>query len=122
VKYPHRKNFLPAFIVNLILWFLWIIVVFFLSPSRSSLFVIHNSKIIISTNIIAFFLALTLALTLTFAFIFANTRRGFLLAVLVNGILFFRMIKLASWWNILLLFLVLIAIELFFSRKNTPKT
>lgn len=114
----YRKNFLPAFILNLLLWVSWFLVVFFLSPSQNSIFIIHNSKFAVPLNIVLFFLTLTLTLTLTLAFIFGNTRRGFLAALLADGVLFLRLIRQANWLNLLLLGAILLILEIYFSKRR----
>lgn len=114
----HRRNFLPAFILNLALWVSTILIIIFLDPSDNMQFAISNWQLRIFANIILFFLSLTLALTLTFALLFANTRRGLFLALFVSLVLFLRLEKLASWWNIILLFGVLLCLELYISKKS----
>ena len=118
MDYKHRKNYSKAFIVNLILWILWIIIFFFLSPNQSSQFQISNFKFQIPFNTILFFLTLTLTLTLTFSFLFANARRGFLSAIFLCGILLFRLLKICQWQNVLLLFLALTYLEYRFWKRS----
>ena len=101
----HRRNFLPTFVINLVLWVLVGLIIFYLNPDSY-------------LNIVLFFLILTLSLTLTFALLLANTRRGFLLTLFVDSVLILRLFKLANWWNVLLLFLLFAVIELCFSKRQ----
>jgi len=113
-----RRNFLLTFILNLLLWLLWFYVVFNISPDQHFLFLIFNSSFKIPISLILFFLTLTFSLTLTLAFIFSNTRKGFLTSLFIVGFLLLRLIKQAYPLNILLLMGIIVCLELYFSRKN----
>lgn len=114
----YRRNFLPAFIINILLWISWFLVVFFLSPSQINELRIVNYDLRIPAPVILFFLTLTLTLTLTLAFISGNTRRGFLTALLVNGVLLLRLVRQANWLNLLLLGAILFILEFYFSKRR----
>jgi len=118
MKYPHRKNFLPAFAVNLLFWILWIATLLFLSPAETFRFSILNLKLSLPLNIFLFFFTLAFSLALTFAFIFANTRRGLLSSLLVIVLLFLKLLKISRWWIILVTLLFLLLIELWFWKKG----
>ena len=119
----HRRNFLPAFILNLILLVITILIVFLLGPEKSTPFQISNFKFQIFLNIILFFLCSFLFLAFTLSLLLAQTRRGFLISLLINTILFLRLIRQAQWWNIVLLVGFFSCLELFFSKRNKkPET
>jgi len=79
----HRRNFLSTVIVNLFLWATCGLIIFFLDPNKY-------------LNVVLFFIALTLALTLTFALLFANTRRGFLVSLAIVGVLILKILCFRS--------------------------
>lgn len=114
----HRRNFLPAFILNIILLVITILIVFLLDPEKQIQLLIANYKLLITFYVIVFFLSLSLTLTLTFSFLFANTRRGFFMSLFINTVLFLRLIRQAQWWNIVLLVGFFLCLELFFSKRN----
>jgi len=113
-----RRNFLLTFILNLFLWLLWFDVVFNISPDQHFSFFIFHFSFDIPFSLILFFFTLTLSLTLTLAFIFSNTRKGFLTSLFITGFLLLRLIKQAYPLNILLLIGIIVCLELYFSRKN----
>ena len=90
----HRRNFLPAFIVNLILWISTIFIVIFLDPEKNVQFTIYNLQLKIFPNILLLFFILTLSLTLTFALLFGNTRRGFIASLFIVSLLLLKMFKI----------------------------
>lgn len=92
MTYLHRRNFLPTVIVNLLLWITCGLIVFFLDPNNNFKFQIFNFKFLIYPHIILFLFALTLSLTLSLALLLANTRRGFLLAILIVSVLIIRLL------------------------------
>ncbi len=74
-----RRNFLPTVIISILLWASLGIIVFFLNPDKYP-------------NIILFFFTFTLALTLTLALLVGNTKKGFLLALVISLFLLSRLI------------------------------
>ena len=103
----HRRNFLPSFILNLILWGGVAYLIFYLQPNR--------------TNIVLFFTSLTLALTLTLALILGNTRRAFFLTLFIDGFLLLQLVKLFTWLNLVLLLVILLTLELYSSHRQIKK-
>jgi len=101
----HRRNFLPTFVINLVLWVLVGLIIFYLNPDSY-------------LNIVLFFLILTLSLTLTFALLLANTRRGFLLTLFVDSVLILRLFKLANFQNAALAFVIFFLLEIYFLKKS----
>jgi len=121
-----RRNFLPTFIVNLFLWLGLLLIILKLSPEQTYKFQILpggrqvlNFEFQIYSNIVLFFLVLTLALTMTIALILGNTRRGFLLTLFIDGFLLLRLFKLTNWLTLVFLFLILLVFEIYFSRRKT---
>lgn len=113
-----QKNFFPAFVVNLIFWFLWFYVILKIPPNFTNQFLIIGFQINIPLALIYFFLTFFLSLTLTLAFIFSNTRRGALASLFVCGILLLFLIKQAHLLNFILLGGIIILLEVYFSKKT----
>lgn len=117
-----RRNFLPTVIINLVLWIVFGLIIFFLNPNQN--FKFHpaiggtNFKLLIYPNIILFFLALTLSLTLTLALLFGNTRRGFVVSLILVVILCLRVTKVTEWYYYFLNIILGVIVEIFFSIKS----
>jgi hypothetical protein len=114
----NRRNFLPAFIINVILWVLLFLILFQLSPDKKTRLVIAHYQLLIPINIIFFFTVFTLFLTLTLALLFGNTRRGFLLTLGVNSLLILQLIKQVNVLNLVLIVAITVVLDLLFSVKN----
>jgi hypothetical protein len=114
----NRKNYLPAFIINIIFWLVFGLVVFKVSPESETELSFWGLKLQACSGIILFFTFFTLALTFTLALILGNTRRGILGTALADGVLLLRRLGQASWLNCLLLAAVILSLELFFSQKS----
>jgi len=99
-----RKNFLPTLVLAMIFWGFWGFILFKVPPS--------------SLSVISFYLVLFLALFLSAALIFANSRRGLLLASFFIAFLMFRYFQIANWLNVGLLTGIYLSLELYFSRQN----
>ena len=117
----HRRNFLPTFIANIILWLSVALIIFKLSPAQKTQLLITNYQLPIPVNIILFFLALTLSLTLTLALVFGNTRRGLFLALFFDTCLLLRLIKQATWLNFFLILALFLTTEFYFSLHRENK-
>ncbi len=115
----HRRNFLPTAIMNLILWVACGLIVFLLDPDKNLQFIIYNLQLNVFSNLILFFLTLTLTLTLTLALLLGNTRRGLLLTLFFDGFLLLQLFKLTNWLTLVFLFLILLVLEIYFSRRKT---
>ncbi|MFZ5365770.1 MAG: hypothetical protein ACOZBZ_00570 [Patescibacteria group bacterium] len=98
-----RKNFLPSFLLTILFWLCWIYVLLFTAPESNLLFFI-------------FYFLLFLSLFLTSSLVFANSRRGFLLALGIIGIAILQQIKLLNILNVILLLGILLSFELYFSH------
>jgi hypothetical protein len=114
----NRRNFLPTFIVNFLLWIFLVIFLARNSPSSTSLLTILNLKIQMPINIILFFIIFTLTLTLTLALLIGNTRRGFLLTLGVDALLTLQLIKQVNILNLILVGAIITVFELLFSVKK----
>jgi hypothetical protein len=98
-----RKNFLPTLILAIIFWGIWVWFIFSFPPANNFL-------------IFIFCLLLFLATFLTAALIFANSRRGLLIALFLILFLLFRYHHLANILNILILAGIFISLEIYFSK------
>jgi hypothetical protein len=114
----NRRNFLPTFIINFLLWIFLAIFLVNSSPSSTSALTILNLKIQLPINIIFFFIIFTLALTLTISLLLGNTRRGFLLTLGVDTFLALQLIKQVNILNLILIGAIIVVFELLFSVKN----
>jgi len=99
-----RKNFLPTLILAILVWGVWLWLIFSFPPANNFL-------------LFTFYFLLFLATFLTAALIFANSRRGLLLALFLIFFLFFRYHHLANVLNILILAGIFISLEIYFSKK-----
>lgn len=99
-----RKNFLPTFLLAIFFWLIWGFILFKISPE--SIF-----------SLLVFFIFFFLAIFLTSALIFANSRRGLLLALLINLALFFRYYQVGNLLNLLLLLAIFVALETLFTKR-----
>lgn len=98
-----RKNFFPTLILIFILWAAVASVVYFVNPFAF-------------VAVPTFLLLVFLALLFTFATLFANTRRGLLIALGLALFLSLRYLGIGNILNFLLIAGVVIAFELYFSR------
>ncbi len=99
-RLKHRGNFLPTLLLAILFWVGWGCLVYFLPPKNGLL-------------LFTFCLLLFAAVFLTFALIFANSRRGLLIAIALIGFLLLRYYELENILNITLLTAILICIELY---------
>lgn len=114
----HRRNFLPTFIINLLLWVSWIYVVLRIPPENEIQFTVYGLQLSLPMGTLLFFSTLTLTLALSLAFVFSNTRRGFFLSLFFNGLLLLRLLKQFQLLNVILLAGILICLEVYFGKKN----
>ncbi|MDO8503706.1 MAG: hypothetical protein Q7S60_03370 [bacterium] len=104
-KFRRRRNFLPTLLVTVILWGILTIIFFFIPPEA----------------FLAPFLFLAvvfLTILFTGSLIFANTRRGLLLAL---GILVFMLLNyynIGNYLNIALLVGILVTLDYYLSHRN----
>lgn len=70
-----------------------------------------------NTLIVGFFVLLFLALFLTLSLIFANSRRGALIAFFITLLLIFRYHQLANPLNILLLAGIFLSLEIYLDKR-----
>jgi hypothetical protein len=103
-KIKRRKNFLPTLLLAILSWGTLACLIYFTAPKNNLL-------------ILGFYFLLLVAIFLTFALLFANSRRGLLVAVAGVGFLVFRYFDLANYLNLILFGGVLICLELFFRES-----
>lgn len=115
----HRRNFLPTFIVGLLFWAILALAIIYLSPEKTFHFELFTFNLAFSYNIVLFFILLTLSLTLTIALVLGNTRRGFLLTLLIDSLLLLQLFQELNWINLLLATAIFLTLELYFSRRST---
>lgn len=99
-----RKNFVITFLLTVLLWGTWAIFFFFIPPEY---FLTPLVFLLISFTTILF----------TFALLFANTRRGLLVAVGVVAFMALRYYEIGNYLNLLLLAGVLLSLEYYLSNK-----
>jgi len=99
-----RKNFLPTFIITLLLWIGIAGVIYFVDP--------YSTGAIIIFSLVAFF-----ALFFIFSIIFMSSRRGLLTAAGFVLFLILRYFGVGNWLNFLLIMGICLIIEIYFSKK-----
>ncbi len=99
-----RRNFFPTLLITIFLWGIIASVVYFIDPQVSGI-------------IPLFFLLIFTTLLFTFSMIFANTRRGFLVALSSTFFLLLRYFGVGNILNLLLIVGVMITVELYSSRR-----
>ena len=100
-----RKNFLPALIICIFLWFFLGIIILFIDPFTYAAVPI-------------FFINVFLTSLFTFSILLANTRRGAMVSLAIVGGLALRYFGVGSLLNIILLFATLLLFEIYFSKNR----
>lgn len=98
-----RKNLLPAFFIILVLWGFFIFIVMFVDP-------------FLSWTLPVFFLSLFSASFLTISILLANTRRGFLYALMIVLFFLFRYLGIGNVVSLFLLLGLFITVDFYLSR------
>lgn len=109
-KLRRKKNFLPAFFLTILFWFLVGFFIIFVDPQVIRDFPLPGSYL-------PFFIILFLALLLTLTIILSNTRRGFLLSTGIIAFLYLQLFGLGHIVNLILISAFLVAIEFALYRK-----
>jgi hypothetical protein len=99
-----RKSFLPALVLAIVLWGLMAYIIYFVDPYSF-------------LAIPIFFATLFTALLLTFSVLFANARRGSIVAVSVMFFLLLRYLGIGNAVNFILIFGLAAAFEYYFHKK-----
>lgn len=99
-----RKNFIAAFLLTFLLWTVWVIFFFFTPPEYF-------------LTPLVFLLISFLAILFTFALLFANTRRGLLVALGAISFMALRYYEIGNYLNLLLLAGVLLSLEYYLSNN-----
>lgn len=102
-----RRNFLPSFLVTLLFSLVLVYIVLFIPPDSN-------------WHVFLFYLILFLLTFFISAFIFANSRRGFLLSLCLVLILFLKQEQLLNWLNLILVLGLGFTIEIYFSKNRKP--
>jgi hypothetical protein len=100
----HRRNFLPAFLLTLLLWLGWVLFFVSFAPTNNLL-------------IFTFYLLFFCANFLAFSLILGNSRRGFLIGVAFTIVLFLKQIGQAHVLNFVLLLGIILSIELYLRTR-----
>ena len=117
----HRRNFLPAVIVDLVLWISCGLIVFLFDPDKDSQLSVGSLQFDIYPNIILFFVIFGLSLTITLALLFGNTRRGLFASLFLVSLLLLRLFKYFYWWSALILLAFALAGEILLSIRSRKK-
>lgn len=122
---PEKKYIRPLIVASIISWLGWMVVVMKLDPFEST-----------GLALSLFFLSLLIALTCTFStlgfylrkwvtmneanisYINTSIRQGLLLALCTLICLSFLMLGVLTWWNGLLVVVVIILLESYITSKN----
>ena len=100
-----RKNFFPAFLVACFSWLALFVIIFRFSP---------YGYVILAL----FYLFLFLALFLTTSLIFANSKRGFLIAAFISLSLYFAYQHLANPLYLIILASIFILLEFILKKED----
>jgi hypothetical protein len=101
-----RKNFFPTLLVIVTLWSLLGLIIIFTSPYTVG-------------SLILFFIILFAAVLFTFSLVFANTRRGFLIALGIIVFLILRYFGIGNILNLLLIVGALISVDFYLTKGNS---
>jgi hypothetical protein len=99
-----RKNFLPTLLVTIFLWLLVAGIIYFIDPHTFGVLPL-------------FFVLILIAFLFSFSIIFSHTRRGFLAALGLTLFIILRYFGVGNILNLLLISGVIIALEIYFTRK-----
>ena len=100
-----RRNFLPAVFLSLFLLLIWIIIFYFVPPAGTltpSLFLIVTFLIVLTTT----------------SLIFANSRRGLVIAIAAISFMLLNYFKIGNFLNLIFLVGILICTEFYLSKRN----
>ncbi len=108
----NNKNYWPALVLAVLWWLLLVGVVMLVDPEVVADFPISNTYLV-------FFVLLFLAVFFLVSLLFEDSRRGFLMALLVTVLGYLRLWGLWGWGPVILICGAFIAFEVYFiSRKN----
>ena len=115
VKRRQRKNFLPTFILIILLWISWFFMLFFVEPEMIR-------DILVPGLYLPFLTALFLAIFFTLSVLLVSSRQGLILSSTIIAFLILRLYQVANFLNLFLLLATLFLLELFFHNINKPPT
>lgn len=107
-----QKNFVATFFVTLLLWSALALIFFFVPPEKP--FMTEGLRFMPLVFLVLSFLALLFAGSL----LFANTRRGFLLSLLIIIFMVLRYWEIGNYLNLLLLGGIFLSLEYYLSNKD----
>lgn len=99
-----QRNFFPALILTIFLWFLVLTIIIFTDPKQNGMLEI-------------FFASMYLSLLFTFSLIMGNTRRGVLIAFVITIFFILKYFGIGSFINLFLLIGSAAAFEFFFTKN-----
>ena len=102
-KVKFRKNFLPTLVLIILLWSIAAFIIYFVDPSAFGI-------------LPALLLVIFFALLFTASLLFANTRRGLIIASFLTLFIILRYLGVGNIINFLLILGVGITLELYFSK------
>src|SRR5688572_21269915 len=101
-----HKNYLPALLLTVLFWTLWVLTILFVDPVVLADFPLRGSYFV-------FFLLGFLAIWFLASLLFASRRRGLLLALFLLALGYLRLWKIDSWINLILLIAVVVGYEIY---------
>lgn len=99
-----KKNFIATFLLTVFLWAIWAIFFFFIPPEYF-------------LTPLLFLLISFLAILFAFALLFANTRRGFFVAIGVIAFMTLRYYEIGNYLNLFLLAGLLFSLEYYLAKR-----
>lgn len=99
-----KKNFFASLIITTLLWIAWATIFVYVPPEYFLMPLI-------------FLIVTFLAILFTFSLIFANTRRGLLVAIGTVSFMTLRYFGIGNYLNLLLIAGILLSVEYYLSNK-----
>lgn len=103
IMYYKDKNYLPALVIDIVLWILTIYMLFFVSPE----------SILIKT---IFFTLLFLAVLITFSLLLGKTQRALVICLFLLFLFILKKTNQINPLNILILIFLVYSLKLFFKK------
>jgi hypothetical protein len=100
-----QKNFFPALIITILLWFSLVCIILFASPTEPGLLEL-------------FFANLFLVLMFTFSLMLGNTRRGLITSLSLTVFAGLRYFGIGNVFNLILILGAAIAFEFYFTKNH----
>lgn len=100
-----RKNFLPSLVITILLFLALVLLIYFTDPSFQFFLVL-------------FFAIVLLLFLFFFSILFGNTRRGFLVSLVITIFLLLRYLGIGNLLNLFLLISLGVIIEIYANLKK----